>query len=193
MPAKIESVAETYAQALLEAAVAKGVLEEVREEAEVFAKLLDEDRSVRIFIENPRVEKKAKLESIERALRGKVSDVLVNFLLVVVRKGRQLIVRDALSAFQALYDKHVGIVRAEAVSAVPMTSEAVDALKSRMSQELGKRVEVTNKIDPGVLAGLVVRYDGRVADGSVRSALAELRSKLSRLKLSSQLVHEDQS
>lgn len=189
----IDPVAQTYAQALLEAAVAKGVLEEVRDEAEYLAKRLDEDRDFKVFIENPRVEKRAKREVLERALRGKLSDPLVNFLLIIVRKGRQLYLRGALTAFQELHDKHVGIVRAEAVSAVPMAPEAVDHLRSRMSEQLGKRVEVENVVDPGVLAGLVVRFDGRVADGSVRSTLAELRSKLSRLKFASRLVHEDQS
>jgi F-type H+-transporting ATPase subunit delta len=186
-----ESVAPTYAQALLELAVESGALEEVRGEVAYLSRLLDEDRDLRIFFENPRVEKSAKRGVVEACLRGKLTDPVVNLVELMLRKGRQLELKAALGVFEDLYAKHVGLVRAEAVTAVAMSGEAIDALRSRMSEQLARRVDVTNRVEPEILGGLIVRFDGRVADGSFRTAIAEVRSSLTHLKFTSELVHEN--
>ena len=185
------TIAVTYARALLEAAADKGILEEVLEEVNFFAGLLREDRSLRRFVENPRLERQAKRTALESALRGKVSDTFLNFLLVVVDKGRQIHLEEMLEGFQSLYDEEVGIVRAEAVSAVPLPEEELARLKDVMSGQLRKQVIVSSKVDPEILGGLVVRFSGMVADGSLRTSLEEVRSGLRSLKFGSELVHEN--
>ena len=81
-----DPVAQTYAQALVETAEQRGLLDEVAEEVTFLAQTLRDDGNLRLFVENPRIEKSAKIELFERALRGKLSDVLVNFVLLLVEK-----------------------------------------------------------------------------------------------------------
>ncbi len=186
-----DTVAQTYARALLDAAVDGGVLEDVLEEVSFFADRLREDRQLRLFVENPRLEKVAKKNVLTSALRGKTTDTFLNFLVLTIDKGRQMFVVDMLEEFKSLYDDKVGIVRAEAISAVPMSSEAVASLVSTMNGQLQKQIVVTNKIDPDILGGLVVRFSGMVADGSLRTSLEEIRSTVIAAKFGSELVHED--
>ena len=186
-----DGIATTYAQALLGAAVEKGLLDQVLEEVDLFAGLLRDDRRLGTFIVNPRIEKPAKLKSLESALRGKLSDTFVSFLLLVIDKGRQVFLAAMLQQYKALHDEKAGIVRAEAVSAVPLSEDALHSLTSNMSQKLDKRILVTNRVDPGILGGLVIRFAGQVADGSLKTSLDELRSSLTALKFGSEMVHEN--
>ncbi len=64
-------------------------------------------------------------------------------------------------------------------------------LELAMGQKLGKKVVLENKVDPDILGGLIVRFDGMVADGSVQKALGEIKGKMLSLKFGSELVHED--
>jgi F-type H+-transporting ATPase subunit delta len=186
-----ESIPVTYARALLEAAVHQGVLDDVMEEVSFFARLLDENRDLRIFIENPRVERSAKQSALDGSLRSRMSDTFVNFLLLLVRKGRQVYLLDALGEFEALYDEKVGRVRAVAISAVSLAEETLADVHAALAARTGKQILLTNKVDPSILAGLVLRYAGMVADGSLKTALDDIRSSTVSVKLGSQLIHED--
>ena len=186
-----DTVAHTYAQALLEAALEKGLLDDVLEEVNFFGDRLREDRELRLFVENPRCEKTVKTAVLQKALRGKVSDVFVNFLCLTIDKGRQMFLPDILEQYKALHDEKVGIVRAEATSAVPMSEEAVTGLKNIMMAKLKKQILITNRVDSDVLGGVVVRFGGVVADGSLKTALDEIRSSMSSVKFGSEMFHEN--
>ena len=187
----VDKVAVVYARALLEAAVEKNVLDDVLGDAAAFEEALRRDADVWRFLVNPRVERSAKRNALTAALGGKSSEIFLNFLFLLIDKGRLVLLRDMLSAFRALYDEKAGIVRAEAVSAVPIPEDTLGELTHKLATELGKRVIVTNRVAPEILGGLVVRFDGRVADGSLRTALEEIRDEMIELKFGSELVHEN--
>lgn len=188
---KDETLARTYAQALLEAALDRDVLDDVRWAARYLARLLREDRSIRAFLENPRMKASNKRHAIETAFRDRLPGLFVNFVLLLLDKSRQIYLLEMLGAFEELCDRRAGVVRAEAVSAVPLTRETLDALEGRMGEELDATVEVTNRVDPSVLGGLVVRFDGMVADGSLKAALDDVRHGMWSVKFGSDLVHEN--
>ena len=112
----IEKIPALYGRALLEAADDAGVLDEVAEEVAFFGDLLAEDADLVLFVESPRIESSRKSDVFERTLRGKGTDIFVNFLLLLVDKGREGELRAVLEAFGALHDEHIGLVRVEVVS-----------------------------------------------------------------------------
>jgi F-type H+-transporting ATPase subunit b len=61
----------------------------------------------------------------------------------------------------------------EVVSAMPLSDDE----KTKIAKELGVE-DVTYSVDPNILGGLVIRSADRVVDGSVRSSLSELGSRL---------------
>ncbi|MEC8934482.1 MAG: F0F1 ATP synthase subunit delta, partial [Planctomycetota bacterium] len=96
-----------------------------------------------------------------------------------------------LSAFGAFHDEHIGLVRVEVVSAEAFVDENIEKLSAAISGRLGKEVVVNNKVDPELIGGVIVRYEGMVADGSLRTALKELRSEMLSPKFESELIHEN--
>ncbi|MBI4605834.1 MAG: ATP synthase F1 subunit delta [Planctomycetes bacterium] len=189
---KNETLSTVYAQALLELAVERRELERAHEEVSSLEKLLRDDARFRTFVESPKVERTAKVKSLEAALRGRVSDSLLNFVLLVIRKGRQLHLRQMLEDFHRLHDKHIGLVRVGAVTAVPLSEASRAELSRTLERKLGKRVSLEARVDPDVLGGLVVRYDGMVADSSLSTALAKIAAGMKTVKLGSHFVHENQ-
>ena len=187
----IEKIPALYGRALLEAADDAGVLDEVAEEVAFFGNLLAGDADLALFVESPRIESSRKSDVFERTLRGKGTDIFVNLLLLLVDKGREGELRAVLEAFGALHDEHIGLVRVEVVSSKSFKAENVENLSAAISASLGKEVVVNNKVDPGMLGGIIVRYEGMVADGSLKTALKELRSEMLSLKFESELVHEN--
>jgi F-type H+-transporting ATPase subunit delta len=189
---KAESLPKVYARALLEAARDAGILDQVVEEAAAFRAILEREPDVGLFIENPKIELAAKRGALERALRGRTSDLFVDFLLLVIDKGRQLQLRQMLEELEKLHDQILGRVKALAVTAVPLDEAVLAQLRERVAARLRKQVLLINKPDPAILGGLILRFDGMVADGSLRTALEQNRARLLSKKFGSEFIHENQ-
>jgi F-type H+-transporting ATPase subunit delta len=181
----------TYATALLDLAAEKGELEAVREEVETLEQLLRKEPVLQLFLESPRIVTAEKRQVIEKTLRGRFSDALVNFLLVVVGKRREVMFLDMLRSFQILHDKRQGIVRALVTTATVFDDEEGERLRAWLENVLGKRVVLERKVDDTLLGGFVIHYDGMVVDATLKTALHEIRAGMRSHKFGSELVHEN--
>ena len=84
----IEKIPALYGKALLEAEADADVLEDVAAEVSFVGGRLGEDDDLRLFVESPSIESAQKREVFEKTFRGKATDTFINFLLLLVDKGR---------------------------------------------------------------------------------------------------------
>jgi len=66
----------------------------------------------------------------------------------------------------------------QAVTAVPLTEAQHGRLAEKLAKLTGKTVELTNRVDPSVLGGVRLDYDGKRVDGTVQSRLDSIRDLL---------------
>ncbi len=67
---------------------------------------------------------------------------------------------------------------AEVTSALPLTKDEQDKVKSDVLAKMGKQATVTFRVDPTILGGLVIRVGDKVLDGSLAAQLEGLRQSL---------------
>jgi F-type H+-transporting ATPase subunit b len=67
---------------------------------------------------------------------------------------------------------------AEVTSALPLSKEEQDAVKTNVLGKMGAKTNVEFHVDPQILGGLVVRVGDKVLDGSVSGQLEGLRKSL---------------
>ena len=60
-------------------------------------------------------------------------------------------------------------------AASKLTESQVTALKQALKAALGKEVMLEEKVDPGLLGGLVVKVGSRMVDTSLRTKLNSLK------------------
>ena len=187
-----ESIPLVYARALFEAAETQGKVEDVYEDVLLIQELVGKDRLARAFFDSPRIPRSEKAALVARNFKGKLSDILVNFLQVLIRRGRHQFLGPALEAYRELRNKSAGIVHATAVSAVPLSDESRAALVGRLERGLQKKIELQSIVREDIVGGIIVRFDGMVADGSISTALRKIRNNMLQPKFGSEYVHEDQ-
>ena len=189
---KQDPIAISYARALLELTDERGELDAVLEESQFVRRLLDEDRDFRTFVLSPGIAASAKKATLEKVFGGEnMTATLLDFLLVVVDKGRTFMLGDILEEYEDLYDVKMNRVHVDAVTAAPMSADRESRLTNVLSQKLGKTVLLESSADPAILGGLVIRYGDLVIDGSVRSQIQKLASRIGAHKLGSEYVHEN--
>ena len=65
-------------------------------------------------------------------------------------------------------------------SAVELDPEIVEDIGKKIEEQTGQRIELSSKVDPDVLGGLVLQVGNMVLDASVRNRLEKLRKNVAR-------------
>jgi F-type H+-transporting ATPase subunit delta len=109
--------------------------------------------------------------------------MLLRFLLVVVDKRRQRMLREIAGAYGDLVDELHGQVRARITLADTPDARLRQEVIASLERRLGKRVIPTWETDPEMIGGVVVRVGDRILDGSMRRRIASLKRQLLRVEL----------
>jgi ATP synthase F1 delta subunit len=174
----IAEVGRLYAEAMLHVAEEKGQSEALLEELDGLVAYMDGHPEFERFLTSPLIEEGPHGEVLEKAFRGKASDLLVDSLLVINRKGRLASVRAIALAYRAALRDLRGWVDVRVRTAVPLTPELRARLTEVLAAFTGRRPTLVEKVDPGVIGGLVVQVEGRKIDASVASRLHDLSTAL---------------
>lgn len=190
---KADSYIVTYARTLLEVAEERGKLGDVREEVEFFIQMSKDEQQTRfrMFLESPRIERSEKEALLEKVFKGKTTDILYRFYLLVVRNGRESGITDMFELFCELHDEKIGLVHVDVTTAVEMSEEVEGHLREALEKKLGKKVRLESRVDESILGGMVARFSGMVADSSLKTALNRIGGSMTSIKLGSELVHEN--
>lgn len=173
------SVARRYARALFGIGVDAGRFEELGRELGEFAAVWADSPELRQTLENPVFKPEQKRAVLQQILpRVAPTPEVQRFVLLLLDRRRIILLPAIARAYQALADEHVGRVRARVTSAEPLTQAALDRVRRSLEQRTGKKVVIDTAVDPELIGGLVARVGDLVLDGSVRTQLEDLRTKL---------------
>lgn len=173
-----EPVARRYAQALFEAAQARGLLERVAAELAGIGTLLAEHPQLRRLLTIPKIEAAVKRRFIEETFGGRVHPLVIELFFLLMEKKRMGALEEIIEGYQELLEAHQGIVRAEVTTAVPVPPDLEGRLIEKLERWTGKRIKLERRVDPFVLGGMRVRMGDYVVDRSIRRALEEMRARL---------------
>jgi len=172
------TVARSYAEALFDLGQRHDMLEAFANALNVVNGLLETQPEIREFLQAPTVEPERKKRVLKEAFRGRTPALFLNFLLLVVDKGRQRLLPEIGREYHALLDEHLGRMHVQVTVAREPDERMEEEIAAALSSMLSRTVVPHFRVDPRILGGMVVRYDDRVLDGSLRSRLNSLRRQL---------------
>jgi F-type H+-transporting ATPase subunit delta len=177
------SLARRYATAIVETAVDhdEQTLGVVTAELEEFAKMVRESKDLEHLLMSPVFTLPERQRAIAAVLeRVKPSALTKRFLTLLVERNRFGVFDDIVKMVRRLADQRAGKMRAEVVSASPLSKDAAASLKRALEKRTGKQVEMEVKIDPALLGGVRAQIGSMVLDGTLRTQLDQLRDQLLR-------------
>ena len=170
-----------YAKALLDVALPVDGAEAVRSDLEQVRRWLDGTPAFHVFAASDRFgSREVRLRALlELARAAGFSRLTAEFLARVEAAQELEHLGDILDEFERLRKARAGIVRAEIVSARPLTDEQKAELARRFGAQPGNgKMEISYQEDPAILGGFVARIGERIHDCSVSGRLARLRRRL---------------
>lgn len=178
------TIARNYAQVLFALGERHGEQAAMAAALDELVATLDAEPQVRRFLETPKVELTAKKGVVDEALRGRVPPLFLNFVHVVLERGRQRVLGEVAREYRTLADERAGRVHVRVTLAREPDERLEREIAADLSRILKKTVLPHVRVDPHILGGIVVRYGDRVLDGSLRRRLLSLRHRLLEADLS---------
>src|SRR4051812_22013929 len=175
----MEEIAQVYARSLFEVAKEHDKLDEVREQLGQVADALDQTRELALFFFSPYFSTEEKKQGLDRAIDG-ADPVVRNFLELLIEKHRTPALFRIRREFDSLWEEEHKLLPVTVTSAVELPEDTVQSIGDAIGRQTGRRVQLTAKVDPDVLGGLVVRVGNSILDASIRNRLENLRRSVAR-------------
>ncbi len=170
-------IAIGYAESLMGLAKLENLEDRLEGELFELKRVLEKNYDLRSFLENKDIEVKAKKKAIDELLSPDASRLLHNELNLLIDQKRADLIPDIAEAFIDIMKREKNRVLAEVVTAVPLTDQTKEKVASHLKKVTGKNVAVKNIVDSDVLAGMLVRIEGKIIDLSVRKQLQDLTNQ----------------
>ena len=173
----MEEIARVYATALFGAAKDRGKLDAIRDQLTQFVEALRESHDMEVFLFSPYFSSAEKIEALKKAVT-EAEPELINFLDLLLEKGRMPVIYRIHRQFEALWNKENKRLGVTVTSAVELDPEVTKRIGAEIEEQTGNTVELTNQVDPDILGGLVVQVGNMVLDTSIRNRLEKLRKSV---------------
>ncbi len=172
-------VSKMYYEALFESSVELDILDEVNSDFNFVYESLKEHNEFFNILKSPLIKPDEKKNILRSTY--KVSEVLMDFLCLLVDKKRIEFIYDIYGGFNEAYNYHKKIGKAEVISAKKLDDLEIKALTKKLNEITKKDVTLTNTVNPNILGGLIVKMDGKVIDGSLIRKLEGLKKELTKI------------
>lgn len=164
-------LASRYAKSLLDLAVEKKELDAVHKDIERFNAVVKVSSEFRAMLRNPEINSDKK-RAVFQKLFPKTSDVTRAFFDIVLKKNREAFLPDFAQAFIDLYNRHNDITVVTLTTAVEPNNATLMKVKQVLKEKAGvKNIELIEKVDPAIIGGFVLEYDGKMIDYSISRRL----------------------
>jgi len=174
----MKTKASAYASAVLELALVENNIEEIDQDFKVIADTINKNLKLRDSLVDSNIELVKKYAVATEIFEDKVSNVALNFLLLLVGQGEVKLLNHILDELISKIQQEQKKVIAEVITAIELDKKMQSKLEKRLSEISGKEVKLRNIIDESIIGGAIVRLEGKLYDGSLFNQLNNLKSKM---------------
>lgn len=136
------------------------------------------DKTFAAYLDNPGLTREQSAEAMLQVCQDNLDNQGKNFVRLLAENDRlELLpaVADLFEDLKALYEKTVDVA---ITSAVALSETQVAAISQRLSEKLGRKVNINSKTDASLLGGMFIRAGDMVIDASVKGKLNDLSDAL---------------
>jgi F-type H+-transporting ATPase subunit delta len=173
------SAAVRYAKALFGLAQDTGRVQAVRDELDGLLQAIERVPALAdVFVRplHPAAERRAALRRLAEPLG--LSPLVANFCAYLIDQRRTRDLAAIRDEYGRLADEAAGRLLGEVATAAPLEPVQLERLRDALTRRMGRSVDLTVRVDPKLVGGVVARVGDLVFDGSLRSQLAQLRTQL---------------
>ena len=135
------------------------------------------DEEIYTFLNHPKITKNDKKEIVKQAISN---SLLRNFINVLIDNSRIDLLEDTLSEYKKLFDNQNKVLKVIVYSNKVLSDKQKSNLEESLEKKNNRKVELNNVIDPSIVGGLRIEYEGMILDDTINHYLHSLKSNLTK-------------
>lgn len=172
-------VAIRYAKAVFELAIEKNNLEQIHKDMKYIVSLSKASPDLALMLKSPVIYSSKKQQVLEQIFESEVDTLTMQFMQLLCRKSREQFLAPAAKEFIKLYNANKGIQLADVTTSMELTPELRTQIIDKVKIISGKDiVELSEKVEPNLIGGYILKVGDRQIDDSVKTRLKDLRKDL---------------
>lgn len=174
-------VAAQYAEAVLDLAFKEGgeaQADAIQNDLRLINLILGADPRFEQILDHPAVPLDDKRKILLLTFTNKVKDLSLRLVELLLDKRRLNLLQPIEPQYRELLNKRKNILTASLVCADQLGEKAVADIKARLTEHLGRKLELSVDVDPSLIGGMVLRLGDQVIDGSLKGKLRSLERVL---------------
>ena len=170
--------AGVYGGSLYDLAAEEQLTEPIMQDLLEVRGIFRENQDYLSLLSEPSIKREERIGLIEKAFGTACERYFVSFLKLLCDRGMLGEYEGCVEAYKKRYNADHNIAEAVVTSAVALSDGQLDSLSARLAELSGKKIALTSKVDPKVLAGIKVELEGKQLDGTVLGRLSGMSKKL---------------
>lgn len=172
-------VSKTYGEALFDLALEDKTLDLITDEVKVMTEVLASNEELTKLFNHPKVSKQEKINVIENVFKGRFSDTIVGFLVLIMEKGRYEEIDSIFEYFLSCVREYRNIGVAYVTSAVELTKDQQAKIEEKLlATTKYTQFEMNFNVDKSIIGGIIIRINDRVVDNSIKNQLKNMTKAL---------------
>jgi len=173
------TLARRYAKALVQLGSEEGLIDRFRDELTAIERVFSANADLKAVFANPAFTAEQKKEIMKDLVaKVKCSELVGNFLLLLVDKNRVAFLDQIVHSYETLADEQSGIIRPVIRTAFALDAGQVASIQGALEKKSGKKVIPQVTLDQSLLGGVVTQIGDTVFDSSVKTQLKRIQDIL---------------
>lgn len=172
------NIASRYANAFYQFSESKGLLEQLYADIKLLEDSFSGSKELRAFLASPVIKQEKKEEILEAIFKQKISKNTWEFLIFILKKGRETYILEIVKRLNQIKNEKLGIVEALIQTNYQIDENDSAKFKSKLEDYTNKKVLIKHKINEAMTGGFVARIGDTVIDATIESQLLKLKKKL---------------
>lgn len=174
----IPRVAHRYAKSLIDLSSERSTADAVQADLALIAGTLRASDDLVLLLKSPIIQGDKKWSILDKVFSGKLSEVTMAFIRILVEKGRESMLASVADAGLELVRRMKNIQVAEVITASPLDVASRARIESEIRKLHSGEIELQERVDDTIIGGYILRLDDRMVDASTRRQLQLMRREL---------------
>lgn len=172
------TIDKVYAKALYQVAQEMNIQERVVAEANEIGAIMKKEPDLKRFMDSPIISVAEKKQVLEAIFQDQICEELMNFLFVLVDKGRTRHFEKILGRLIRISMEEEGISAGVLYSTQLLSNKQLEGFEAQTGKLLRKKVHLENHVDSSLVGGVKILIEGKIIDASFRKQLDSFRDAL---------------
>lgn len=170
-------VAQAYANALFELYTENGSDEQIYKDINSYAKIFALNSDLEELLASPLMTRDEKSDVLSKVFDD--DSITGDFIHLLCDKGRISYIGVITELFNHRYNEYKNIEEVTVITSTPLSDVLREKVLKMLSEKIKKTIKLIEKTDPSIIDGIIIDYDNRRIDSSVRARLDSMRSSVS--------------